>query len=109
MVKLTVIYKKPPDPKSFDEYYRNKHVPTALAIPGLRRFDVSYATGTPMGGESPYYMFAELYFDNAEALKAGLSSPEGRASAKDVVNFAKENPPEMVVCEVDEKVLAHVN
>jgi len=107
MVKLTCIYKKPQDIKSFDEYYRDKHVPTVLVIPGLVKFEVSKVSGSPMG-ESPYHMIADLYFDNMDSLKAGLSSAEGRASGKDVPNFAKENPPELVICQIDEMVLAGI-
>jgi uncharacterized protein (TIGR02118 family) len=102
MVKLTVLYKKPPDIKFFDDYYSNTHVPLASKLPGLRKYEVSKVAGTPMG-ESSYHLIADLYFDSADALKAALSSPEGRASGKDVANFAKE-PPEMLIAEVEEKV-----
>lgn len=89
MVKLVALYKKPQDPKEFDEKYFNQHLPLANQIPGLKRSEVSKITGTP-GGESEYYMIAELYFDNMDDLKAGMSSPEGKAAAKDIMSFAKD-------------------
>lgn len=89
MVKLVALYKKPADPAEFDRQYFEGHLPLAKQIPGLKRADVAKITGAP-GGESEYYMIAELYFDDMEALKAGMSSPEGKAAAKNVMSFAKD-------------------
>ena len=33
-------------------------------------------------------LIARLYFDSLDALKAGLASPQGKATAADLVNFA---------------------
>jgi uncharacterized protein (TIGR02118 family) len=40
------------------------------------------------GSPAPYYLLAELSFASAEALNAALGSPEGRATAADLANFA---------------------
>ena len=87
MVKLVVLYKKPTNVEAFEKHYREIHAPLAKKMPGLRRLEVSHFTGSP-GGEPRYYMMAELYFDNKEAMKAGLSSEEGKAAAKDLMSFA---------------------
>jgi uncharacterized protein (TIGR02118 family) len=104
MVKLIALYKKPADVKAFEEHYFNTHIPLTNQIPGLKRVEISRVNGSPMG-ESEYYLMAEMYFDNMDALKAGMSSPEGKASGKDLMSFAKD-----VVCmmfaEVEEKVPA---
>lgn len=89
MVKLVALYKKPQDPQDFDEKYFNQHVPLMNKIPGLRRAEVSKITGGP-AGESEYYMITELYFDNMEDLKQGMSSQEGKAAAKDIMSFARD-------------------
>ncbi len=89
MVKLIALYKKPANAVEFDNRYFNEHIPLASKIPGLRKTEVAKIVGTP-AGESEYYLMAELYFDNMEALKAGMSSPEGKAAAKDVMSFAKD-------------------
>lgn len=89
MVKLIALYKKPANTAEFDDRYFNGHVPLANKIPGLRKCDVAKIVGTP-AGESEYYLMAELYFDDMEALKTGMSSPEGKAAAKDVMSFAKD-------------------
>jgi uncharacterized protein (TIGR02118 family) len=89
MVKLVVLYKKPQNVEEFEKKYREEHMPIVNRIPGLKSVEISKMVGAPMG-ESPYYMMAELYFDNMDALKAGMSSPEGKESAKNIMSFAKD-------------------
>jgi uncharacterized protein (TIGR02118 family) len=85
MHKLTVHYTDPADPAVFDAHYRGVHVPLVAKVPGLRRFTLSKPRG--MGAAAPY-LVAELWFDDADALNAGLRSAEGAATAADVANFA---------------------
>jgi len=87
VVKLIVLYKKPADVAEFERHYREAHTPLARKMPGLRKLEVAHVTGSP-GGEPRYYMTAEMYFDSPEAMKAALSSPEGKATGKDVMSFA---------------------
>lgn len=70
------------DPAAFDTYYAETHTPIAKKIPGLRSFLVSIGPiVAPDGSPAPYHQIAELIFDSMTDLRAGLSSPEGRASA----------------------------
>ncbi|HUN35507.1 MAG TPA: EthD family reductase [Trebonia sp.] len=85
MHKLTVQYSDPADPAAFDAHYQQVHVPLAAKIPGLRRFTVSKPRG--LGAPAPY-LVAELWFDDVDALNAGLGSAEGAAAAADVQTFA---------------------
>lgn len=87
MVKLVALYKKPADAESFDRHYVETHVPLIKKWPGLRRVEVGKVTGA-IGGEAPYYQIAEMYFDNMDALKTALRSPEGRAAGEDLQSFA---------------------
>lgn len=87
MVKLIVLYKKPADPAAFDKHYFDVHAPLAAKMPGLRKMEVARCYGAP-GGEPRFYLQAEMYFDNKEALTAALSSHEGKAAGKDVMSFA---------------------
>jgi uncharacterized protein (TIGR02118 family) len=84
MYKLIVQYTDPADPAAFDKHYRDVHVPLAARIPGLRRFTLTYPHG--LGAPAPY-LIAELWFDDADALNAGLRSQEGAEAAADVQNF----------------------
>ncbi len=104
MVKLVALYKKPADVKAFEDHYFNIHLPLANKIPGLQKVELSRFTASPMG-ETEYHMMAELYFENMDALKSGMSSPEGKASGKDLMSFAKDIV-HMVFAEVEEKVPA---
>jgi uncharacterized protein (TIGR02118 family) len=88
MTKLIVVYRIPRDPAEFDRYYAQVHTPLAKKIPGLRRFEVTRVTGAPSGA-SDLYLIAELYFDNAAAREAALTSNEGKAAEADVPKFAE--------------------
>ncbi len=100
MVKLVALYKKPADIAAFEKHYKEIHAPLAKKMPGLRKMEVSHMTGSP-GGEPKFYMMAEMYFDNADALKTALASPEGKAAAKDVMSFAGDLI-QMMFASVDE-------
>lgn len=88
MVKLVALYEKPPDPDSFDRQYFETHVPLVKKWPGLRRVDVGKVTGMPGGGHPPYYMITEMYFDDQDALRVALRSPESRAAGENLQQFA---------------------
>lgn len=87
MYRLTVCYGQPQDPAAFDAYYHSTHRELVEKIPGLRRFTAGHCEAAD-GSRPEFYMIAGLYFDSKEALQAGLSSPEGRAAAGDVPNYA---------------------
>lgn len=87
MVKLVALYRTPPDPAAFDRHYAESHLPLIRQMPGLRRVEVWRITGA-VGGEAPYYLIAEMYFDDPDALRAALRSPEGRAAGADLQAFA---------------------
>lgn len=87
MVKLIALYRKPADLAAFDKHYNEIHMPLARKMPGLRKVEVARCFGSP-GGEPKFYLVAEMYFDDKNALMAALSSPEGKAAGKDVMSFA---------------------
>lgn len=87
MFLVSVCYGQPTDPSAFDDHYTTTHTPLTLKVPGL----VSFTTGKCRSmdrSEPPYYMVANLGFETAETLKAGLTSPEMAAAGADVANFA---------------------
>ena len=84
---LTVCYGHPKDPAAFDAYYEATHGPLVEKIPGLTAFTARHCASLD-GSPAPYYLLAELSFASAEALNAGLGSPEGRATGGDLANFA---------------------
>ncbi|CAG4897893.1 EthD family reductase [Paraburkholderia saeva] len=89
MAKLVVLYKNPADKAAFDAHYEAKHVPLAKKIPGLQKYEISTGPVKLLGGESPYYLIALLHFESVDALMHGLGTPEGKAAAGDLGNFAQ--------------------
>jgi uncharacterized protein (TIGR02118 family) len=100
MIKLIVLYNHPQDKAAFDTYYADVHAPLVRKLPHLSRFEYARVIGAPRG-ESPYYLIAELYWENADAMNADMASPEMGAVGKDVRNFA-EGLATMHVAEVIE-------
>lgn len=90
MVKLVAIYKTPQDKEMFDKHYSEVHMPLVAKIPGLIKSEVSKLKALP-GTESGFYMITEMYYEGMDAFNAAMGSSEGKASARDIVNFAKDN------------------
>jgi uncharacterized protein (TIGR02118 family) len=88
MAQLIALYKKPLDVEAFDAHYFGIHVPLAKTIPGLRGYRVNQGpVGTP-AGEAPLHLVALLDFDSLADIQAAFASPQGRATAADLANFA---------------------
>ena len=87
MMKLTVLYGPPTDTAAFDQHYQEVHVPLAQKIPGVTRFEAGKVS-TPDGSDSPYYLMAQLWFEDMDAFGAAMGSPEGAAAGADIGNFA---------------------
>jgi uncharacterized protein (TIGR02118 family) len=88
MVKLVAVYRKPDDPAAFDKHYFETHLPLARKMPGLIRYEIEKGAGSPMPDLDVPHLAAHLYFANAAARDAALSSPEGKAAGKDLMGFA---------------------
>ena len=74
MHRIMIQYAVPADAPGFDAHYRDVHVPLASKLPGLRRFTLSHPRALG-GGDAPH-LVAELWFDDGDAMKAALKSPE---------------------------------
>ena len=89
MANVYAMYRRPADPAAFDRYYYGTHVPIAKKVPGLRHYEVTTGSVSPVGGgDGPYHLIAILTFDSLGAIEAALASPEGQATAADLGNFA---------------------
>lgn len=89
MAQMIAIYKQPADPAAFDAYYHAKHVPLAKTMPGLRSYLINSTPVAPAPSGNTPYLVALLEFDSMAAIEAALQSPEGRATARDLGNFAQ--------------------
>ncbi|HZD38778.1 MAG TPA: EthD family reductase [Actinomycetes bacterium] len=88
MVKLVAMFSRPEDPAAFDHAYFDEHLPLNAKTPGLRRTEVTRVAGA-LRGESPWYIVTEMYYDDADAMRAGLASPEAAEAGKQLMTFAK--------------------
>lgn len=88
MAKVLVLYKKPKSAEAFDKHYASVHIPLAKKIPGLNKYHISSGVVATPAGPSDIHLVAELHFSSMDALGAGMGSPEGKAAAGDLANFA---------------------
>jgi uncharacterized protein (TIGR02118 family) len=86
MSKLIALYRQPADPAKFDEAYFKTHMPLIHRVPGLKKSVITRFTRTLQG--EGYYLMNEMYFDDREALKAGMKSPEMAAAGENLNTFA---------------------
>ncbi|MFT3792981.1 MAG: EthD family reductase [Rudaea sp.] len=89
MAQLIALYNKPTDVAAFDAHYAGTHIPLAKKIPGLRRCQISTGAIDTPAGAAAYHLVAILDFDSKQAVLDGLASPEGKATAGDLANFAQ--------------------
>lgn len=102
MVRYLVLYQTPTDEAAFEKHYREVHVPLAKSLPGVRRYAVSRSVDRVRG--EPFYMVAELDFDDGESIKAAFQSEIGQATARDVIENLQPLSPDVrsMVLELEE-------
>jgi uncharacterized protein (TIGR02118 family) len=95
MVKLIFCVRRHPeiDADEFHRYWRDVHGPLVTSLAptlGIRRYVQAHTLGTPLNDmlaatrDAPerFDGVAELWFDSAEAITDGASTPEGAAAAQ---------------------------
>jgi uncharacterized protein (TIGR02118 family) len=83
MVRMLVLYNHPEDADAFDKHYNEIHIPLAKRMPGLLRYTVS----RNLSKKAPYYLIAELDWEDMDALRAAGASEIGAEAAADVQKF----------------------
>src|SRR4028118_927246 len=78
MLKLTVLYNRPEDAETFEDYYANERLPLAAKMPNVLRFE-SGRVGTVDGSEPPYHRIAEFWFESAGRPGGGVGPGGGGA------------------------------
>jgi uncharacterized protein (TIGR02118 family) len=87
MVRFLALYQTPTDVEAFEKHYFEVHVPLAKRLPGLRRYTVS-RNPSRLRGPDPYYLVAQLDWDDMDSLRLDFASPLGQETARDVDNLA---------------------
>jgi uncharacterized protein (TIGR02118 family) len=85
-MKLIALYQHPADMEAFDEAYFKTHLPLIEKVPGIQKTVITRINRTVMG--DGFYLMAEMYFASADALKAGMRSPEMAAAGENLNSFA---------------------
>ena len=83
MAHMVVVYRKPEDIEAFERHHFSKHIPLAKALPGLRKYEVSYGPIMSPFGASDAYLISTLYFDDMAAIREVFASEAGQACAAD--------------------------
>jgi uncharacterized protein (TIGR02118 family) len=91
MVKLIYCINRLPGMSvaDFQRYWRETHAPIAAAIPGVRRYVQCHVLPELYDRHTvpPYDGAAELWFDDLDAMRAAIRSPEVAAAREDERNF----------------------
>jgi uncharacterized protein (TIGR02118 family) len=69
----------------FSDWMLREHVPMALKLDGLKRYQVNIARDP----DSPYDGVAELWFDSEDAMLAAYATEHGKAVAADSLAHVK--------------------
>jgi uncharacterized protein (TIGR02118 family) len=87
MQRLLMLYPHPVDPNHFRSYFVGTHLGLAAKLPGIKGYRYSFEVAD--GSETPqYFAVFEADFEDAEALNAALSSPQGQEALADLPNYA---------------------
>ena len=88
MFQMTILYGHTTDPAEFDRYYAEVHTPLVQKVQGLKGLVVTKFGPGPRGEQPQYYSMASLYADTLDEFNAIMSTPEGKATGRDLRNFA---------------------
>lgn len=86
MFKLMVLFRRDTQSADFARRYE-KNVALLRRMPGVQRIQRGIVAGNPSGSPT-YHHITEVFFESFEALDAALTSPEGVAAGKDLMDFA---------------------
>ena len=110
MVKLIYVITRKPglSVEEFQRYWRETHGPIAGRLPGLRRYVQCHVVpelyGRDPSREGPAYDgAAELWFDDLDALREAMRSPQVQAAREDERHFIDHGKVFAIVTE--EKVV----
>jgi len=100
MFKFMLIFRRPPNLRTFENSY-NDLLALVERMPTIQRRQVINVVGSPQG-QSPYYRILEVYFADKATMEAALMTPIGQEAGAQISSF----PPgtfEMVFAEVYEE------
>lgn len=88
MHRMTILYGRPEDPKAFDAYYRDVHLPIARKMRGLAGWELTWIDSQQGDVGPALHLVVDLWADDEATMDRVLASEAGRAASADVPNFA---------------------
>ena len=89
MARLIALYRQPPDPEAFDAHYRDVHGPLVRTYPGLAGLTRDEAHRRSAARIRSSTRWRRCASTSRADLDAALASDAGRASGRDLRNFAQ--------------------
>jgi uncharacterized protein (TIGR02118 family) len=102
MVKVIAFFKRKPglSVEDFQTYWRTTHADIVKKLPGLRRYVQSHTLVSGYRkGEPVYDGTAELWYDDTNALRALVNTPELTATQADEPNFLDPSTMGQIITE----------
>ena len=90
MIRLSVLYPKSDGARFDHDYYRDSHVPLAVATWGVERTEID------RGVSGPYEAAVHFFFPSMEALEAAMASDGTAAVRADVARYTDITPERQV-------------
>lgn len=100
--RLIAVHRKPADPETYDKYYFETHLPLALALPGLQKYEVSRGPVSTGEDESDIHLVATLYFPDVDTAEKALASPQGAAAVEDMPKFSEPGFVQLLIFGAEE-------
>jgi uncharacterized protein (TIGR02118 family) len=103
---VTVLYNTPKDPKAFEKYYSETHLPLVSSKQqeiGFTKAELTKFTSTLDGKKPTFYRQAELYFNSLDDARKGMQTPGFKAVSDDLGKFATGGLVAMLAVETGDK------
>jgi uncharacterized protein (TIGR02118 family) len=100
MASFTVLYTKPEnDAEAFLEEYKTDHLAIAERFPKMTGYTTTVFTGTPRGGDAPYYVMFHGTWASMADMQEALRDPVLMEASKHAMGMLQKygNSAEMIL------------
>ncbi|MGI9018181.1 MAG: EthD family reductase [Euzebya sp.] len=100
MATFTVLYTKPDnDAEAFLQEYRDDHLAIAKKFPKMTDYTTTVFSGTPRGGEPPYYLMFVGTWESMADLQGAMGDPSLMEASKHAMGMLAKygNSAEMLI------------
>lgn len=87
MIRRVTLWHASGDPTEALRHWRNEHAKLVRMVPGVTRYVQSSCLADPADGPSGGTGLGEVWFDDPDAVRTAMSTPEWTAVIKDARTF----------------------